>query len=420
MREAISSEPQSTAPTSSRNEGNLLLVLTAIGGALLLTTLLRYGPASSGDQYIYLADAWLHGRLDIIGLPPLVADQINYGGKVYIPFGPFPALLSLPAYLLFGYQAHTMYTAYPLAALSAWLLWRIGDHLGVERVRRQWLLLFFFFGSSYLYPLIHEGPSFLAHITTVAVSLAAILIVVRKPLASMGAAEWLAVGLLLGAAVLSRFTTGLVVFFFIVLIFAERRGWRSTIVPLVSMGAGLAVGVVIYFVYNYVRFGSFTESGFNYAQLTTQQLRDQLKVGLFSLEHLPTNLYYMFVKGFDPWPGANATTLSFPWLVPSIQGTSILIASPAIAYVLRPRLRQPLVLACWAAILPSFLAIIFYYASGLPQFGYRYSLDFMPFVAVLLLVAAHDHFSRLQRGLIAAGVLICVAGNLLVNFQLGL
>ncbi len=68
------------------------------------------GPARLGDHtqynhYALLADAWLHGRQDLPGGPPAYAgnnDFASFGGKTYISFPPFPAVLMLPLVALSG------------------------------------------------------------------------------------------------------------------------------------------------------------------------------------------------------------------------------------------------------------------------------------------------------------------------------
>jgi hypothetical protein len=69
------------------------------------------------------------------------------------------------------------------------------------------------------------------------------------------------------------------------------------------------------------------------------------------------------------------------------------------------------VLACWAAILPIALADFTFAATGWAQFGYRYSLDFLPFV-FLLVVLAVPRLRGYHLPLIAASVLVNAWGVL--------
>src|SRR5258708_3282267 len=60
---------------------------------------------SQYNHYALLADAWLHGHLDL-GHPPPAYTQNNdfaeFQGRYYVSFPPFPALLLLPWVKLAG------------------------------------------------------------------------------------------------------------------------------------------------------------------------------------------------------------------------------------------------------------------------------------------------------------------------------
>src|SRR6185295_3459978 len=72
--------------------------------SLLATYAAVAGPTRLADHTPYnhfalLADAWLHGRLDLGAAPPDYAgsnDFSQYDGKWYVPFPAFPAVLLLP------------------------------------------------------------------------------------------------------------------------------------------------------------------------------------------------------------------------------------------------------------------------------------------------------------------------------------
>lgn len=79
------------------------------------------------------------------------------------------------------------------------------------------------------------------------------------------------------------------------------------------------------------------------------------------------------------------------------------------------RSRNKLVLACWAAVIPV-VAVHFLAAStGWPQFGYRYILDYVPFVFLLTWQGMGDRLRWHHVALIAASVVINFCGVLWVN-----
>lgn len=74
------------------------------------------------------------------------------------------------------------------------------------------------------------------------------------------------------------------------------------------------------------------------------------------------------------------------------------------------RNRDLLIAACWAAIIPVALTISYFAATGFAQFGYRYGLDFTPFL--WLLVARHigDNLKPWHVALIVAAVAVNLFG----------
>lgn len=89
---------------------------------------------------------------------------------------------------------------------------------------------------------------------------------------------------------------------------------------------------------------------------------------------------------------------------------SLLLVTPALIYVWRARQRSPLVIGAWVAVALLVTVLMLYYNTGWVQFGYRFSLDFMTPVLVLLTIGAGQHVSRLMRFLIIIGVVVNLWG----------
>ncbi|MFN2466169.1 MAG: hypothetical protein ABR598_07895, partial [Candidatus Dormibacteria bacterium] len=131
--------------------------------------------------------------------------------------------------------------------------------------------------------------------------------------------------------------------------------------------------------------------------LTNPELIALRAQGLFAIAHVPVNLYYMLV----------APPLSiggrWPWLRPSEWGMGLVFVSPwlLVAPWARGRDAAWLALGFVAVILPSLL----YYGIGWIQFGYRYGLDGLPFLAALAALG----YRRLGLGLLPP---LCVVATL--------
>ena len=111
-------------------------------------------------------------------------------------------------------------------------------------------------------------------------------------------------------------------------------------------------------------------------------------------------------NGRRPEASATAFSRAFPWIVPSLSGVALTWTSPAFAYAFagfaRKRLAAALSIATILVAAPSF----FYYVNGYAQYGMRHALDFMPFLFVLMALAARNGVRVWARALIAYS---CVA-----------
>jgi hypothetical protein len=82
------------------------------------------------------------------------------------------------------------------------------------------------------------------------------------------------------------------------------------------------------------------------------------------------------------------------------------------AVVLAVRDRDRISMASWAAIIPTALVIFFFAATGWAQFGYRYALDFTPFLWLLVAHQVRDNLRWHHILLIAIGVAVNLMGVL--------
>ena len=103
----------------------------------------------------------------------------------------------------------------------------------------------------------------------------------------------------------------------------------------------------------------------------------------FSLGNVPMELQ-SFLLVPPEWLG------SFPWLKPMEFGTALWFTSPALVAAFFAREPRRLVLSLWIATLLVAAPSLLYYANGGSQFGMRHALDFIPFVFVLMGLAARS------------------------------
>jgi hypothetical protein len=398
-------------------------------------------PGFASDHYVYLADSLIQGKVSVDNIPALYPDMVTWQGHKYLPLGPLPGVLLIPFLPILKLGVQLVWIGYLFTLLNVWLLYRVLGQAGVIGHPRKWSLLLFFGGTSYLAVAVVGSSYFFAHIVTVTFMLAAIHEVLgkRRPVL---------IGLLIGLAGMVRLTSVFCLPFFLWLLwrakdkpvglreqrareeFNESTHQGSIQAPPVAsvlslpirtsrfasnvalVLLGLAGPVVLLGLYNYLRFGSVLESGYNLATLGVPALRDARNYGLFSLAHIPKNIFMMLFQGPLPYPNENAPVLVFPYLVPSPWGMGLLFTSPALLYAFRSKLNDTLTQALLLGALFGMMPIITYYGVGWIQFGFRYALDFLPFVLLLAARGFADPLPRLAKLLVLAGVAVCIWGSI--------
>ena len=68
----------------------------------LLMFFISKGPPPGQNHFVYLADAFLHGRLGVSGGGTGLAEIVPFNGNYFVVYPPMPAVLLLPFVALFG------------------------------------------------------------------------------------------------------------------------------------------------------------------------------------------------------------------------------------------------------------------------------------------------------------------------------
>lgn len=397
-----------------------IVIIMLIGPALM-------PPKIDNQHYLYLAQSMVQGKLTVDDAPAAYADVIVWQGHKYLPFGPLPAVLLIPFLPILQLGVHMVWVGYLLTLLNAWLLYKVLGATDIKDERRPWSLLLFFGGTVYLSIALVGSSYFLAHVVTVTLLLLAILetLTRRRP--------WL-IGLIIGLAGMTRLTSVFCLPFFLWLLWrgtainphtdntVEAAAAGRTIRPRLSklaldytlVFAGLGVPMLLLLAYNYMRFGNPLESGYNLVALGLPAFTEARRQGLFSLVHIPKNLFMMFLQGPTAYPSDYAPVLQFPYIMPSPWGMGLIYTSPAIFYAFRAKLKEPFVQACWLGIIVAMVPIITYYGIGWMQFGYRYALDFLPFALLLAARGFSNPMTKLSKGLVLASAAVSTWGAIIL------
>ena len=119
------------------------------------------------NNYVLLADAMRHGHLWIDWPGPYI-DAVEFEGRRYSIEAPMPALLMLPAVMLWGTAVNQTLFAVLLCAVAVGAGWEIQRRLDVPLRTRVWLCGFLLLGTDLLWCAIYGDVWFIAHVASAA------------------------------------------------------------------------------------------------------------------------------------------------------------------------------------------------------------------------------------------------------------
>lgn len=341
------------------------------------------------NHYVRLADAFLHGRLYLTGVPDWF-EVARFDDKAFVILPPAPALFALPWVAIWGLGTDQNILCMLVGAGAVGLFWIAAIQLGWSFWFRIAMTVLLALGTNFWWAALDAGAWQFAHMSAVFFLMAALVETTGKN------RPWL-VGLFVGLAGLSRLTTFFAAFFFAYTIGRGISDRKRLVLRLTAFALGLAVMVGLYLAYNYGRYGTISDQGYYHPQIY-QALWQK---GMFDISYIPRQLDAILFY-------APKFTEEFPYFHPTLYGLGLFFTTPALLYMFRARLNDKLTLAALVGLIAVAIPIVTYWSVGWIQFGYRYSLDFLPFM--LLLVASGMRY-RLDYMKIAV-IFLCFLVNL--------
>lgn len=394
----------------------LFLVAALALGVIAGPNILRPG---RNNHFVHMADGWLAGRLALTGDPPGFPRNHDDWGRVwtlhlkdggllrgdpcrtapcelrrkqdgietwrrttgevielhrrdiasrtstwYVTFPPTPAAVMLPGVALLGLGFPDVLFTVLAAALIPLLLFRLLARVHPGHTREHlWAAAAWTLASPACFVAAHGNVWFTAQI------LGALFLILHID-AAWDARQPARAGLWLGLAVGCRVSLAFAIPFF--LLEWWRHGRRLTtllrfLAPLALLGLAMAA-------LNWLRFDDPLEFGHRYLDIRWQSRIQTF--GMFSPHYLGRNLECML------W----LTPQWSPHLRWSIHGMGLVFATPWLLLLARARTwfpqRTGLALAALAVAVP----LLLYQNSGQVQFAYRFALDFLPLLLVILVV----------------------------------
>jgi hypothetical protein len=400
----------------------LYLVFAAIYLAASGARLRSHSPY---NHFVYLADGWLHGRLSLAGQPPnendwalvdvvtlhdgrvlkgtfsktnpdrfypltgpyltVMPDQIASRTNIrYVSFPPAPALFMAPFVAIWGLTFNDVLFSVLWGAANPVLLFLLLRDLSRRGYSQRgpledlWLTAMLGVGSVYFYSTVVGQVWYTAHVLGVTFA-------IGYAWASIDAARPVLAGLCLGLGYATRTPMAFMFPLFLLEMVRAAGGWSvlrrglppGTVAKALRFAAPAAVIVALLFIHNYARFQRFTEFGHTFLNIAWAE-RIQ-RWGLFNYHFLSRNLACALVL----MPRLLAAA---PFVKVSQHGMSLFITSPNLAYTVMPKERSPLAPALWLTVLTTALPGLLYQNSGQVQFGYRFSIDYMVFLIMLIAI----------------------------------
>jgi hypothetical protein len=379
-----------------------------------LVSMVRGNPfeISKFPYFNYLADGFLHGQLNLHLIPPNTLDLVFFGGKFYIYWLPFPAVVMMPFVALFGVQMSDIFLTIVLGSINVALvalLLKAACQRGLitlDERRKAVLVVFFALGTAHF----NMAPLGRVWFTSLVIG---VMCVTLAYLAALSLHGWLAF-FLVGVALTAAMGTRIHLIFngiwlaWYLLREHWNEGFRRLVLRSLVAIAPVLVGGSLLMLYNYTRFGGIADVGLDYHLMGDIFKPDYALYGAFNLHYLPTNFYYQYLA----YP--------FPVRYETYMGSSLFLLSPLFFGALWALWQDRRSWSTWLLFLSIVVVdipILLLMGTGLVQFGPRYTLDFIiPFL--FLTIAGIRHWpKKVIDVLVIISILYYLAGTFLLAFQ---
>ncbi len=390
----------------------ILIVLFIVSFAVYWAT--SEGYATYYNYYVRLADAFLHGRLYLLQNPSWLNELIPnpHGPGWYVVYPPLPAFLMTPFVAIWGLNLNQTLFGFFFAAATVPLAYLVAKDVSKKPTGMQpkhegayvWFAVLFGFSTLFWYLASIGSVWLIAQVISAFFLFLALHEAFNKN-------RPLLVGLLVGASYWCRLPTILGIFFFAGLAISTQANsswigkFKASLPSLAKMAAGAGTFVIFDFIYNFVRFGTVFDVG--YWMIPGLLSEPWYIYGRFSLLYIPDNLR-PFLTGL---PTLTATA---PYILVPMAGIAIWFTTPAFIFALKAKLKDPVTWWSWIAII-SIAMVIFTDAATGWGFGYRYAMDFYPFLFVLTVRGMGTNLKWYHKVLIILGIIINAWGVIAIN-----
>ena len=406
----------------------LIILFIIIYFIITPTVSLMLNNINAGEQqYSFLANSFLKLKTyfidNTIFLPKAeyLSDVTFYEGKYYWPGGPFPTVILMLFVWLFGLFNLFFFQGYLQIFLIIFILYfcyLLAQRIGFAKYDAMFLTIAFYAASMFIGVAVRPWSWYFAQVVTVFLLLASFVEYYNKK------RYWL-IGIIFGLTALTRITAGIgIVFFIMEILFFNKENKKIKKLAQLILPFIFIAGLI--FPYNYIRFGNVFEQGYSKQIIGRPQhqidynenpLVKARNYGMLSAVHIPSNLYYSLLAAPIPIFKDNIShVLKFPFITSNPWGMSIFITSPYLIYLFFLKNKDKLSYLLFITAISIAIPIFMYYGIGYVSFGYRYGLDFFPFLFILFMRNYHYQYGRLSNKL---KFLIILSGFINLYLYLG-
>lgn len=357
------------------------------------------GEGSHWNYFVLLSDAFLHGRLNVIDHPSWLNELILWQGKYYVVYPPMPAILLTPFIAIFGKSFYQPFLSWVIGGLNVSLCFLVLRKKFSTKVA-LWTSLLYAFGTMQWFHAEVGSVWYIAHIIAMFFIWLALWETFTKQ-------RLFIIGAFLGMAYLSRLPAILAITF-IFSYFLKKfisKNYFEASKNITKLLAGLLPFVLLNFIYNYLRYGVIYD--ISYILLPVHN-EPWYRFGIFSVRYIPIHLMEIFTalpKLID----------KFPYIIPSLNVMALWFVMPALVLILRVNYKNYLNLVVLITIIIMSLPALMHGENGFTQFGYRFFLDLMPFL-ILLVAAGIKEIDWKVKLLICLSILINLWGVIMISF----
>lgn len=352
------------------------------------------------DYFTRLAGEFLSGKYYLTENPPWLSELIPAGpGKYYVPYPPMPAILSIPFVFFFekGFQQQLLsqILGAGIVALTMLIAWTVKK----DKKLLIWTGILTAFGNIMWFLSATGSSWYLGQISS-----AFFLTLALYESLNNKHPFW--VGLALGGAYLSRIHTIVSLPVFLYLLY-NNKDWFKTYF---KIGLGIAPFVLFDFYYNFIRFGTiFDKAYFILPQVLGETRAPWFINGVANISYIPNGL----IAAFWTFP---KLLNRIPYIEPSWSSLAIWITTPAFIFSFFSPFKEKLTKFLWLAIIPIFLIVLSHGGTGWAQFGYRFAVDFYPFLLLLTIKGvARTGIKPIHWILLFISVIVNLWGVLWIN-----